>query len=334
MLVNRSCVGHTRGHSFQGPRPVHSYTIKNEMGFQVTVWSYGSSLVEVMVPDRCGMLNNWVLRYPNLDGYEKPQQKMYLGATTGRYSRCVENSRFCLDGNWYELNANDGPHHMHGGPCGFDAFVWDSGYEEHNGSSIVKFRLVRPDGDQGYPGGIQVETTYCLRRDNTLEIRNRAKVDAPTICDITNHALWNLSIDDLNIDRHELSVAANAVLAIDDNLIPAGVFQTLDGHPLDFREKRELAGVSLDNCFLLDAAHARACLSYSDLGHRLTIRTTEPGIQIYTGDAYRPSRSGICLQPGSLPNSPVREDFPTPRLAPGELYENLISLTFDSPFFI
>ncbi|OYD89384.1 hypothetical protein CDG76_35155 [Nostoc sp. 'Peltigera membranacea cyanobiont' 210A] len=331
MQIEHHTIGTTIRHAAQAPRTVDAYTLSDGDGISVKVWTYGASLIEVRLPDGRGGDVNVVVRLPQLADYERVEGRAYLGATMGRYARCISGGCFTLDGREYQLVRNNGAHHIHGGRLGFDAFVWEARTECTNDWCAVELRLVRPDGDQGYPGEITAMTTYRLGPGPTLMFEHRARTSSPTVCDITNHAMWNLAGTG-TIDRHLLQVNTNRLLHVDDQLMPIGEPMPIDGTTYDLREGKPLAGLSLDNCYLLNSSRDQAALlSDPASGRSMRIQTDQPGLQIYTADTFIYPRTGICLQTGSWPNAPVRPDFPSAYLAPGEEYLHRTIHRFHGP---
>lgn len=240
-------VGRTAGHEEQGRRDVLAYTLDGGNGLSVIVWTLGATLHAVRVPDRSGVVGNVVLNLPDVARYEDRTWCSYLGATLGRYARCVAGARFRLDGVEHRLDANDPPNHIHGGSTGFDRFVWEAEAEVLDDHVALHLELDRPDGDQGYPGAVRASTTYAVHAGRRLSFRHRATATAPTIVDISNHAYWNLAGSG-TIDGHHLGIAAGRVLLVDEQLLPVGDPVSVDGSGFDFRSVRPIESQRLDNC--------------------------------------------------------------------------------------
>ncbi len=203
----------TIGRTVRDPvREVTEFTLDNNR-VRVAVWNYGATLVSVVVPDLAGARRNVVIRLPDLAAYEAAENRAYVGSTMGRFARIVAGGRLVIDGREYELARNAGPHHIHGGPEGFDARVWDGHADSGEKSGRVVLTLVSPDGDQGYPGELIATTTYELDIHNRLTIEFTATTDAPTLCGLSNHAFWNLGSEP-RIDGHELQLHARACLRV------------------------------------------------------------------------------------------------------------------------
>jgi aldose 1-epimerase len=299
---------------------VEAYTMTSDAGVAVTVWTYGATLVEVLVPDESGRRDNVVRRLPDLAAYESRALNPYVGSTVGRYCRGVRDATFELDGKRHHLARNDGRHHVHGGPDGFDRRVWQARAEPGADESAVVLTLVSPDGDQGYPGTVTVEVAYRLRHDGRLTFDYAATTDRPTILGLTNHAFWNLAGTGV-IDDHRLAVNAAVLVPFDDELTP------LPGGPvpvaaLDYRSARPIGGARLDNLFVLDDPAWAATLADPHSGRHMRVVTDQPGIGIYSGDFFPQPRAGICLEAGAWPDAPNRPDFPPVRLDPGQTYHH------------
>jgi aldose 1-epimerase len=295
----------------------------------ITVWSYGATLVEVRVPDRDGRSANVVVRLPDLTAYEQVRGRAYLGATMGRYARCIAGGRVTIDGKSFELTRNIGGHHLHGGRFGFDSFVWEEAGVECTPERVaVRMRLVRPDGDEGYPGELTAHTTYALERGGTLVFEHMATTTAPTLCDLTNHTMWNLGGGG-TIDGHLLWVNAHHVLLVDKELIPVDAPIAVERGKFDLREGVTLEGRTLDNCFVLEDPSWAACLVDPASGRRMMVSTDQPGLQIYSAHNFQISRAGVCLQTGSWPNAPVQAAYPSARLDPEKVYRHRTEHRFD-----
>lgn len=318
MRITRETMGTTRGHIAQGPRQVDAYTLDTVEGLSIQVMTYGATLLEVLAPDQFGRSVNAVARLPDLSSYENRQMNSYLGATIGRYARCIAKGSFQMDGAVYQLDRNFDPHHNHGGWIGFDRFVWDAEADYDKGGVALRLRLNRPHGDQGYPGALEAETIYRVSGD-TLSFEHRATTNASTIVALTNHAFWNLAGSG-TIAAHLLKINAKRVLLVDKDLIPVGQPFPVSGTSFDYTTARAIDGHQLDHCFVLDDPAWAAELSDPASGRRMRVCTDQPGLQVYSADALLQPRTGLSLQTGAWPNSPNRPDFPSPRLDPGMTY--------------
>ncbi|MFH9676500.1 aldose epimerase family protein [Streptomyces sp. NPDC017405] len=304
--------------------PVHRWTLERA-GVRVRVLSYGGIVQSAEVPDRAGRTADVVLGFPDLDGYLKHPEP-YLGAVIGRYANRIAGGRFTLDGRTYALARNEGRNSLHGGERGFDRRVWDVTPVEHG----LRLSRVSPHGEEGFPGRLAVTVTYTLTATGALEIAYEAVTDAPTIVNLTNHTYWNLGgAGSGTAGGHELRLAASRYTPVDADLIPAGPPADVTGSRLDFRTARR-TGSGYDHNFVLDKGRTEAAEEVAELhdpvsGRTLTVATTEPGLQLYTGDhlpaPFAPC-AGLALETQHFPDSPNRPDFPSPALRPGETYRS------------
>ncbi|QBJ90361.1 galactose mutarotase [Streptomyces seoulensis] len=302
--------------------PVHRWTLERG-GVRVRVLSYGGIVQSAEVPDREGHAADVVLGFPSVEGYvDHPGP--YLGALVGRYANRIAGGRFTLDGRTYTLARNNGPNSLHGGDRGFDRYVWDAEPVEHG----VRLSRVSPDGEEGFPGRLEVSATYTLDEAGALRIAYEAVTDAPTVVNLTNHSYFNLGGSG-HAGGHELRLAASRYTPVDDGLIPAGDPVDVTDSRFDFRASRKV-GSGYDHNYVLDKGVTPAAEEVAELydpasGRVLTVATTEPGIQLYTADhlgaPFAPGE-GIALETQHFPDSPNRPDFPTTRLEPGEVYRS------------
>ncbi|NRQ33083.1 galactose mutarotase [Nonomuraea sp. NN258] len=312
--------------------PVDAYTLSTAGSMAVTVWSYGATLVEVLVENNMGDPVNVVKRLPGLAAYEDRALNAYLGCTMGRFCRCVREGRLVLDGTEHALDRNEGRHHVHGGPDGFDRRVWESRVEEAPDAASVVFRLVSPDGDQGYPGQVTVEAAYRLHESGRLTFDFTATTTAPTIVGLTNHAFWNLAGAG-TIDDHLLAVNATRVMRFDDELIPlGGALDPVAGGPLDFRAPRRIGSAKVDNYLVLDGDPGWAAeLRDPRSGRRMRVTTDQPGFGVYSGDGLAEPRTGLCLAASAWPDAPNLPGAPSVRLDPGTTYTHRTVHEFPPP---
>jgi aldose 1-epimerase len=307
--------------------------------------SHGAAIVSLRVPDRAGNLDDIVLGFDSLEGYLGHTH--YFGAIVGRYANRIARGRFELDGSRYRLSVNDEPHHLHGGTRGFDRVVWECEPFRHDRGEGLALRHTSPDGDQGYPGTLNVDLRYLLNDSNELQVDYLATTDKPTPVNLTQHSYFNLlGAGKGDILGHQLRIDADAYTPVDCTLIPTGKVLPVAGTPFDFRAavaigarigdpdpQLEYAG-GYDHNFvlrrggtgLLSAARVVEPAS----GRTLDVFTTEPGLQLYSGNqldgiAGRGGRrygrrSGFCLETQHFPDSPNRPEFPSTILNPGEEY--------------
>ncbi|MCT4352849.1 galactose mutarotase [Streptomyces sp. Je 1-79] len=282
---------------------------------RVRVLTYGGIVQSVETPDRDGVPGGVVLGFPDLEGYLK-RPEPYFGALVGRYANRIAGGSFTLDGTTYRLARNGGPNCLHGGERGFDKRVWDA--EEVEGG--VRLSRVSPDGEEGFPGRLEVSATYTLDADGGLRIAYRAETDAPTVVALTNHSYWNLGGD-----AHELRIAAGRYTPTDATGVPTGKVAEVAGTELDFRTGGPLT-IPLDHNFVLDGGGpAAAAELYAPLtGRTVTVETTEPGLQVYTSEEL----GGIALETQHFPDSPNRPEFPSTVLRPGDVYASTTVFRF------
>lgn len=317
-------------------------TMQNSSGASIDITNYGATIVAVNVPDREGKLENVVLGYPTLDGYI--HDTCYLGSTIGRFSNRIGGAKFTLDDKTYYIDKNDHGNANHGGFSGFNATVFDCSIS--NGT--VSFKMLSKDGEGGYPGNLQFQVDYSWNENNELGITYTAITDKKTIGSFTNHAYFNLSPRKGNIFDHLLSINADEILEQTKAFIPTGRILPADKiafsqHQIRERISREgLKGIN-SYYILKDNNHKEtiaACTLYErDLGRRLEVFTSYPGLQLYTGDFlsgqslnchstfYQPF-DGVCLECHHYPDSPNHTNFPSPVIIPGKVYRETIMYKF------
>ena len=277
---------------------------------------YGGIITSLRVPDRGGRLANIVL------GYESPEQyrddPRCLGAIIGRYANRIRNARFTLDGRTYQLTANHGPHHLHGGRKGFNQRTWQA----RPSASSLELRYLSPDGEEGYPGNLDVRVTYTLTDRNELVVDYHATTDKPTPVNLTQHSYFNLRGEG-DVRDHLLQIDADAITPVDEELIPTGVLEPVAGTPFDFRSLMTLGARregSYDHNFVLNGG---VRVVEPESGRTLDVSTTEPGMQLYTGYSR-----GLCLETQHFPDSPNQPAFPSTILRPGAEYRSRTVFTF------
>ncbi|MGW1544230.1 aldose epimerase family protein [Streptomyces sp. NPDC002309] len=300
---------------------VHRWTLERA-GVRVRVLSYGGIVQSVELPDRDGRTADVVLGFAGLEGYlEHPGP--YLGALVGRYANRIAGGRFPLDGLTYALAQNDGPNSLHGGERGFDKRVWDVTPVEHG----LRLSRVSGHGEEGFPGRLEVSATYLLDDDGALRIAYEAVTDAPTVVNLTNHTYWNLGGSG-DAGGHELRIAAGRYTPMDGDAIPTGT-APVEGTRFDFRAARK-TGSGYDHNFVLDKGVTGTPVEVAELsdpasGRVLTVATTEPGIQLYTGEhlsgPFAPG-DGVALETQHFPDSPNRPEFPSTELRPGQVFRS------------
>ncbi len=332
-------------------KPVERYTLTNANGIELKAISYGGIITSLRVPDRTGKMDDIVLGFDSLDGYLKDPP--FFGAIIGRYGNRIGKGQFTLDGKTYKLATNNGPNHLHGGNKGFDKVVWTV---EPVGRNGLAFSRVSPDGEEGYPGNLQVRVTYTLTDKNQLIVDYRASTDKATPVNLTQHSYFNLAGQASgDILGHELTLHADRYTPVDDTLIPTGELAPVDGTPFDFRKPTVIgarinnddpqlkAGKGYDHNWVLNRSgnglQPAARVVEPKTGRTLEISTTEPGIQFYSGNfldgtisgksgAVYKHRTGFCLETQHFPDSPNKPKFPTTTLRPGAEYRTQTVFTF------
>lgn len=334
---------------------VELFTLTNAHGMKIGVMTYGGIIVSLEVPDRHGAAGDVVLGYDSLAGYLRDSP--YFGAIVGRYGNRIAKGRFTLDGREYRLATNNGPNHLHGGVRGFDKAVWQAEpFEDARGAGVV-LRHTSPDGEEGYPGTLNAKVTYTLTGRNELRIDYEATTDRATPVNLTQHSYFNLTGSG-DILGHELMVAADSFTPVDSTLIPTGAIAPVAGTPFDFRTPHPIGerigeanqqlrfGGGYDHNFVLSRPDTGLALAarVSDpvSGRTLEIRTTEPGIQFYSGNFLDGSitgkrgviyahRTGLALETQHFPDAPNHPAFPSTILLPGQVYHSSTVWTFGGP---
>jgi aldose 1-epimerase len=331
---------------------ITEYVLTNDRGMRVQVITYGGIITALHIPDRHGGLGDVVLGYDTFDGYLA--KNPYFGCITGRFANRIAGGRFTLDGTTYQLAINHGPNHLHGGQVGFDKRVWQAAVEEGDGAVSLALAYLSKDGEENYPGNLLVTVTYTLMSENTLRISYRASTDQPTILNLTNHIYFNLAGSGTILD-HEIMINADHFTPIDEAMIPTGELRPVAGTPFDFRQPRRIgahidepdeqlqrAG-GYDHNFVLNGTPGElrlaARLYDPSSGRVLEVSTTEPGMQLYTGNFLDGTivgkggvtyarRAGLCLETQHFPDSPNHPHFPSTVLRPGEEFHSVTVFAF------
>lgn len=344
MAVTKSIFGKTAD-----GREVTCYTLENTAGASVSILDLGGTIQSIKIPAADGTLTDVVLGYDDVAGYENNDG--YFGALIGRYGNRIANSRFTLNGVEYSLYANDKHNHLHGGKEGFDKKIWNA----EAGEDSLTLSCVSPDMEEGYPGTLTVTVIYAFNEKNELTIDYRAVSDKDTILNLTNHAYFNLSGEGsgTTVEDQELMLAADAYTAVDEYGLTIEQMIPVEGTPFDFRTAKAIGrdiemddvqlknGGGYDHNFVLgpDGEMKRAAVAYSPrTGIFMSVCTTQPGVQLYTGNmtgdrigksghAYG-KRTGFCLETQHYPNSMACPSFPSVILKAGEAYEEVTVFGF------
>lgn len=333
-------------------KEVYLYTLKNDHGLSFSCTNLGCTVTEIKTPDKSGKLENIVLGFDHVQDYLKEQP--YFGSVIGRVAGRIANSEFTLDGTDYKLPANEGKHHLHGGVQGFDKQVWQPETIKEENKVGVRFSYTSKDGEEGYPGELQITVTYFLTNDNQWEFFCKATTDKKTLVNITNHTYFNLSGNcKRNILDHELTMKSSRFLELDEELIPTGNLLDVTGTPFDFRKSRKLitgqqsnheqnkrASNGYDHPFVLDENFAsEIVLVDRESGRKLTVETDQPCVILYTGNtipegltlkgnvASRPYL-GVCLETQGYSDAIHHPHFQSVIIEPGETYEAKTVYTF------
>lgn len=310
----------------------------------VRLLTLGAAIRSVDAPDADGVPGPVHLTLATLADYEDPAANPHLGGSIGRYANRIAGARFPLDGRTVELVANNGPNQLHGGPMGFDRMVWDLlDADAAGGGGTALFRLVSPDGDQGFPGTVTATATYELSGD-LLRITYTAVSDAPTVVSMTNHGYWNLdgAATAGTVEGHHLALAASRVLPVGGDGIPTGDLEDVTGTPYDLRARTALGPAmaatpsgGFDHCFAVDgpAGELRpaAVLDSPGSGRWMSVATDQPGVQLYTGNGLRPPfpvHGSVSLETQRFPDAPNRPGLGPVRLDPGGEYVAVTELRF------
>lgn len=341
--------------TFEG-QPVKLFTLTNQHGMVAEISDYGGVVVSLKTPDRNGEFADVVLGYDNLEAYLDDQG--YLGAIAGRYANRIAKGTFDIDGKAYQLATNNGPNHLHGGVRGFNKRLWKPTPSVAGGQPQLKLEYLSPDGEEGYPGNLQVTMTYTLTEENGLRIDYRATTDQPTPCNLTHHGYWNLGGPSSNsILEHRLQLHGDRFTPTDSTAIPTGKRQDVEGTPFDFREPHPVGeriddndeqikfGLGYDHNYVIngEAGTLRPAARVHDpkSGRVMEVLSTDHGVQFYSGnflDGKVTGKNGrafthriaLCLECQRFPDSPNQPGFPSATLRPGDVYEKTTVYRFSA----
>ncbi len=329
-------------------REVYSYTLKNKNGMSAKILSYGGAIAELRVPDRNGAFTDVVGGYDSIESYVGGDG--YQGALIGRVGNRICKGKFTLEGVEYNMFINNGVNHLHGGEYGYNSKIWD--VVEHDGDEpVLELHLLSPDGDEGYPGNLDLTVTYTLSNKNGLSIRYQATTDKTTILNLTNHCYFNLNgYASGSIHEHTLMLDADTYLPTDETLIPTGELKSVEGTPFDFRTPKKIgkdigkddrdlvtAG-GYDHCFNFVGGESaqpvkRAELYSEESGRVMEVYTNQPCVQFYSGNfltnqcypfkgGYRQApQTLLCLETQHMPDSINHDNFTNVVLKAGEKYD-------------
>lgn len=330
--------------------PVKIYTLANSRGMTVKITEYGGIITELWVPDRQGKPDDVVLGFDNLQEYTKGHP--FFGAIAGRVANRIAKGRFTLDGKDYTLAVNNGPNHLHGGKEGFDKKVWKSRALPATDRAVaVEFAYTSPDGEEGYPGTLAVKVTYTLTEESELRIDYEAVTDKATPVNLTNHSYFNLAGRG-DVLGHLLRLDADRYTPADAGLIPTGDIAPVKGTGLDFTQPRRLGeritefesfAKGYDHNFVINGGGSKLTLcarvEEPTSGRVMEISTTEPGVQLYTGNHLDGKRTGVggivcgrhsgfCLETQHYPDAINKPQFPSVVLRPGRAFQSTTVMKF------
>jgi len=328
---------------------VRLFTLRNANGMEAKITNWGGYIVSLKVPDRKGAFADVVLGFHSLDGYLA--KNPFFGCITGRYANRIGGAKFKIDGTEYQVTANSGKNHIHGGKVGFDKKVW-AAKEIADG---VELRYTSADGEEGFPGELKCTVTYTLTKDNGLQIAYQASTSKPTVLNLTNHVYFNLAGEGGgDILGHELTIPSEQITSTDDELITTGEIISIKGTPLDFTSSHTIGerigadfkplvqGIGYDHNYVLPGSGLKlaAVAKEPKSGRVMTVRTTEPGVQLYTGNHLKDvrgkgghvyaKRHGFCLETQHYPDSPNKPGFPSVILRPGETLQSTTIYQFSA----
>ncbi|MDP2933453.1 MAG: aldose epimerase family protein [bacterium] len=329
-------------------KDIEFFVLKNKTGIEARLISFGAALVSLKVPDKNGKFADIVLGYDDLAGYMN--DKCYFGCTVGRFANRIANAKFTLDGREYKLIANDGKNHLHGGIKGFNRAPWQAeSFEDSDGCGVI-FKYLSPDGEEGYPGNLDVTVTYTLTDDNELKVGYQAVTDKKTIVNLTSHSYFNLAGHNKgSILSHLIQINADKTTVVDSGCIPTGQIKSVKGTEFDLTESKPIGenigklGLGYDFNYILNKSSPEE-LSFAakviepQSGRIMEIFTTEPAVQFYTGNflndvagkagALYKKHEAFCLETQHYPDSPNRPSFPSTVLMPGETFRQLTAYKF------
>jgi aldose 1-epimerase len=327
---------------------VHLYTLTNQNGLQAKVTNYGCFVTSLVTPDRSGTMGDVVLGFDSLSHYFT---RRFFGSVVGRYSNRIGNASFALDGVTYQLAANNGPNHLHGGLDAFDKKLWRAEEKTTTTGPALKLTYLSKDGEEGYPGNLNVSVTYTLTQDNALQIDYEATTDKATPVNLTNHSYFNLGAGQTeDVLGHQITILADRYTVTDAGLVPTGELRSVAGSPLDLRspapigERVRQLEKGFDHNYVIrknPEELALAAAVYEPVtGRFMEVFTTKPGVQFYVpnwqkgftgrgGQTYQ-NNGAFCLETQYFPDSPNKPSFPNSILRPGETYRHTTTYKFST----
>jgi len=330
---------------------VSVYTLRNSKGAEARIIDYGGLVISLKMPDRNGNFGDVVLGFDNLNDYMT--KSPYFGALIGRYGNRIAKGKFTLDGTQYTLAVNNGPNSLHGGLKGFDKVFWNATPEETPNGPSLRLTYLSKDGEEGYPGNLNVTAVYTLTDDNSLRLDYTATTDKDTVLNLTHHSYFNLRGSGAILD-HVVYINADKFTPVDSTLIPTGELKPVEGTPFDFRKPTTFGarigqddeqlkfGNGYDHNFVINnpgSIRLMARVSEPTTGRILEVYSAEPGLQVYSGNFLDGTLTGkggwvyqfrdaFCMEPQGFPDSPNRPEFPSTKLKPGETYRHAVACGF------
>lgn len=334
--------------------PVDLFTLRNSKGMEARITNYGGTVISLTAPDKKGKFADVVLGYDKLADYVK--NSPYFGCLVGRYGNRIAKGRFTLNGVVYKLAKNNGQNSLHGGKKGFDKMVWAARPFKKKGEQALELTYVSKDGEEGFPGTLSVKAVYTLTEDNALRLDMTATTDKDTLCNLTHHSYFNLAGKG-DILGHKVTLEADHITPVGADLIPTGELMPVAKTPFDFskpmtigsrinKENEQLKfGAGYDHNWVANKPKNKlgliATVHEPKSGRFMEVLTTEPGVQLYTGNYLNETmvgkggwvyqrRSGLALEPQHFPDSPNKPGFPSTVLKPGLKYKNTIIYRFST----
>lgn len=327
------------GHTAEGEE-VHLYTLTNQNGLQAKITNYGCFVTSLLTPDKNGQMGDVVLGFDSLSHYFN---RRFFGSVVGRFSNRIANAKFSIDGIPYQLAANNGPNHIHGGVNAFDKMVWTAKEMNTTAGPALQLSYLSKDGEEGYPGNVNVSVTYTLTQDNGLRIDYEASTDKATPVNLTNHSYFNLGAGQTqDVRGHQIAIQADEYTVMDEALIPTGEIRSVQGSPLDFRSAASIGeridqlekGFDHNYVFRKNPGELGLVATVFEpvTGRLMEVFTTKPGVQFYVpnwqkgfagkGGLTYQGNGGFCLETQFFPDSPNQPNFPNSILRPGETYRH------------
>jgi aldose 1-epimerase len=335
-------------------KPVQIYTLRNPGGIEARICTYGGIVVSLKAPDRNGRMQDVVLGYDNLAAYIK--RNPYFGALVGRFANRIANAKFTLDEKTYTLAANNGANALHGGLKGFDKVVWDSRSVIRAEGATLELTYFSKDGEEGYPGNMNVKAVYTVTKDNALRLDYTATTDKDTIINLSQHSYFNLAGGG-DVLNHEVVINADKFTPVDSTQIPTGELRPVEGTPFDFRQPHKIGerihdpdpqlqvSKGYDHNWVINKGTNDLMLvarvTEATSGRALEVLSTEPGLQLYTGNNLNGTITGkdgrvyqaygaFCMEPQHFPDSPNQPKFPSTVLKPGKAFHSTIIYKFST----